>query len=141
MLEVDKAKKASLYLHKIPHNVPSQELKGVITGDFKVEVKVIAIVNPNMLNLFSSHVESEDHVLFFVQPPKKVGGYYSAEAVFSSQEEANQAFDNVEGDIVKVLGIIFLTVQDLYLSLENLVDMFLPFLFLSGYDGFVTENG
>ncbi|KAG2327214.1 hypothetical protein Bca52824_009942 [Brassica carinata] len=77
MLEVEKtiheAKKASLYLHKIPHNVPSQELRGVITGDFKVEVK----------------------------PPKKLGGYYSAEVVFSSQEEANQAFDNVDGDIVK----------------------------------------
>ncbi|KAF8049139.1 hypothetical protein N665_2285s0006 [Sinapis alba] len=77
MLEVEKtiqeAKKASLYLHKIPHNVPSQELQGVITGDFKVEVK----------------------------PPKKLGGYYSAEVVFSSQEEANQAFDNVDGDIVK----------------------------------------
>ena len=45
MLEVEKtiqeAKKASLYLHKIPRNVPSQELKGVITGDFKVEVKVM----------------------------------------------------------------------------------------------------
>uniref|UniRef100_A0A0D3D873 F-box domain-containing protein n=1 Tax=Brassica oleracea var. oleracea TaxID=109376 RepID=A0A0D3D873_BRAOL len=77
MLEVEKtiqeAKKASLYLHKIPRNVPSQELKGVITGDFKVEVK----------------------------PPKKLGGYYSAEVVFSSQDEANQAFDNVDGDIVK----------------------------------------
>ena len=50
MLEVEKtiqeAKKASLYLHKIPRNVPSQELKGVITGDFKVEVKVMVIVNP-----------------------------------------------------------------------------------------------
>ncbi|CAH8335617.1 unnamed protein product [Eruca vesicaria subsp. sativa] len=77
MLEVEKtmqeARKASLYLHKIPDNVPSQELKGVITGDFNVDVK----------------------------PPKKVGGYYSAEAVFSSQEEANQAFDNVDGDVVK----------------------------------------
>ncbi|XP_033131879.1 small RNA degrading nuclease 3-like, partial [Brassica rapa] len=43
MLEVEKtmqeAKKASLYLHRIPRNVPSQELKGLITGDFKVEVK------------------------------------------------------------------------------------------------------
>ncbi|XP_056843430.1 small RNA degrading nuclease 3 [Raphanus sativus] len=78
MLEVEKtiheAKKASLYLHKIPHNVPSQELRGVITGDFKVDVK----------------------------PPKKLGGYYSAEVVFSSQEEANEAFEKVDGDIVKV---------------------------------------
>ena len=47
MLEVEKtiqeAKKASLYLHRIPHNVnvPSQELKGVITRDFKIEVKVM----------------------------------------------------------------------------------------------------
>ena len=46
----------------------------------------------------------------FGQPPKKRGPYYSAEVVFSSQEEANQAFDNVNGDIVKVLGIISLTV-------------------------------
>ncbi|CAN7050860.1 unnamed protein product [Brassica rapa subsp. trilocularis] len=77
MLEVEKtmqeAKKASLYLHRIPHSVPSEELKGLITGDFKVEVK----------------------------PPKNLGSYYSAEVVFSSQEEANQAFDNVDGDIVK----------------------------------------
>ncbi|KAJ4877631.1 Small RNA degrading nuclease 3 [Raphanus sativus] len=77
MLEVEKtiheAKKASLYLHKIPHNVPSQELRGVIMGDFKVDVK----------------------------PPKKLGGYYSAEVVFSSQEEANEAFEKVDGDIVK----------------------------------------
>ncbi|XP_048592779.1 small RNA degrading nuclease 3-like isoform X2 [Brassica napus] len=77
MLEVEKtmqeAKKASLYLHRIPRNVPSQELKGLITGDFKVEVK----------------------------PPKNLGPYYSAEVVFSSQEEANQAFDNVDGDIVE----------------------------------------
>ncbi|WZZ04543.1 hypothetical protein YC2023_090464 [Brassica napus] len=77
MLEVEKtmqeAKKASLYLHRIPHSVPSEELNGVITGDFKVEVK----------------------------PPKNLGPYYSAEVVFSSQEEANQAFDNVDGDIVE----------------------------------------
>ncbi|KAJ0239095.1 Small RNA degrading nuclease 3 [Hirschfeldia incana] len=77
MLEFEKttheAKKASLYLHRIPNNVPSQELRRVITGDFRVEVK----------------------------PPKKVGGYYSAEVVFSSQEEANQAFEKVDGDIVK----------------------------------------
>ena len=46
----------------------------------------------------------------FGQPPKKLGPYYSAEVVFNSQEEANQAFDNVNGDIVKVLGIISLTV-------------------------------
>ncbi|CAN6926486.1 unnamed protein product [Brassica oleracea] len=64
MLEVEKtiqeAKKASLYLHRIPHN-----------------------------------------------PPKKRGPYYSAEVVFSSQEEANQAFDNVNGDIVKYLDYTF----------------------------------
>lgn len=50
MLEVEKtmqeAKKASLYLHRIPHSVPSEELNGVITGDFKVEVKVMVIVYP-----------------------------------------------------------------------------------------------
>ncbi|KAF3596040.1 hypothetical protein DY000_02026417 [Brassica cretica] len=81
MLEVEKtiqeAKKASLYLHRIPHNVPSQELKGVITGDRIMFCSV------------------------FGQPPKKLGPYYSAEVVLSSQEEANQAFDNVNGDIVK----------------------------------------
>ncbi|CAF1709982.1 unnamed protein product [Brassica napus] len=64
MLEVEKtiqeAKKASLYLHRIPHN-----------------------------------------------PPKKLGPYYSAEVVFSSHEEANQAFDNVNGDIVKYLDYTF----------------------------------
>ncbi|CAN8251411.1 unnamed protein product [Cochlearia groenlandica] len=74
-LEVDKTK---LFLHKIPNYVPSQELHGVITGDFTVEVK----------------------------PPKKQGGYYGAIIVFNSIEEANQAFDNVDADVVKdTLGL------------------------------------
>ncbi|KAL1196506.1 Small RNA degrading nuclease 3 [Cardamine amara subsp. amara] len=70
------AGKAKLLLHKIPHKVPSQELKGVITGDFTLEV----------------------------MPPKRQGGYYTAVIEFNSPEEANQAFDNVEGDVVMDKG-------------------------------------
>ncbi|CAN8266766.1 unnamed protein product [Cochlearia groenlandica] len=74
-LEVDKTK---LFLHKIPNYFPCQELQGVITGDFTVQVK----------------------------PPKKKGGYYGAIIAFNSIEEANQAFDNVDAVEVKdTLGL------------------------------------
>ncbi|EOA15059.1 hypothetical protein CARUB_v10028420mg [Capsella rubella] len=81
MLEAEKTRnearqeagKTQLLFHKIPHNVSSQELQGVLTGNFTLNVK----------------------------PPKKVGGYYTAVVDFSSPEEANQAFENVEADIVK----------------------------------------
>ncbi|CAH2043203.1 unnamed protein product [Thlaspi arvense] len=77
MLEAEKIlleeKKAQLLLHKIPHTVPSQELQRVITGDFTLDVKT----------------------------PKKPGGYYNTVVVFKSQEEANQAFENVDGDVAK----------------------------------------
>lgn len=35
--EIDKAK---LFIHRIPFNVPSEELHSVIPGDFTIEVKV-----------------------------------------------------------------------------------------------------
>ncbi|CAH8281006.1 unnamed protein product [Arabidopsis lyrata] len=67
------ADKTKLFLHKIPHDVPSQELHGVLNGDFTLEVK----------------------------PPKRKGGYYNAVVGFNSPEEANKAFENVVGDVVK----------------------------------------
>jgi len=67
------ADKTKLFLHKIPHDVPSQELHGVLNGDFTLDVK----------------------------PPKRKGGYYNAVVDFNSPEEANEAFENVEGDVVK----------------------------------------
>jgi RNA exonuclease 1 len=74
------ADKTKLFLHKIPHDVPSQELHGVLNGDFTLDVK----------------------------PPKRKGGYYNAVVDFNSPEEANEAFENVEGDVVKVFRIISL---------------------------------
>lgn len=45
MVELEKiiqeAKKSQLLIHKIPHSVTSQELQGLITGDFTLDVKVI----------------------------------------------------------------------------------------------------
>lgn len=37
MLEVEKAK---LFIHKIPHNVTSEELEQVLSGEFTLDVKV-----------------------------------------------------------------------------------------------------
>ncbi|XP_024007211.1 small RNA degrading nuclease 3 [Eutrema salsugineum] len=77
LLEADKTRreagKTKLLLHKIPHYVSSEELQRVITGDFTLDVKA----------------------------PKREGGYCTAEAVFNSSEEANQAFESVDGDVVK----------------------------------------
>ncbi|XP_010484526.1 PREDICTED: small RNA degrading nuclease 3 isoform X1 [Camelina sativa] len=84
MLEAEKARhearqeagKTQLLLHKIPPHVSSQELQGVLTGDFTVGVR----------------------------PPQKLGGFYTAVVDFSSPEEANQAFENVQADIGKDKG-------------------------------------
>lgn len=35
------AGKAQLFLHKIPHDVPSEELHGVLSGNFTLVVKVV----------------------------------------------------------------------------------------------------
>ncbi|CAL9229277.1 unnamed protein product [Arabidopsis halleri] len=71
MLEAEKSK---LYLHRIPCNVPYEELNGVVSKDFPHEVK----------------------------PSKKQDRhYYSAIVVFRSPEEANQAFENIAGDLGK----------------------------------------
>uniref|UniRef100_A0A1J3FLV9 Small RNA degrading nuclease 3 n=1 Tax=Noccaea caerulescens TaxID=107243 RepID=A0A1J3FLV9_NOCCA len=70
---IQEAKKSQLLIHKIPHSVPSQELQGLITGDFTLDVK----------------------------PPKRPGGYYTTIVVYNSPEEANQAFENVDGDAEK----------------------------------------
>ncbi|CAN8258591.1 unnamed protein product [Cochlearia groenlandica] len=77
MLEAEKRKqelgKTKLLLHRIPPDVAPKELKGILTGDFTIDVKTA----------------------------KKPGGCYSALAVFNGQEEANQAFENVDVNITK----------------------------------------
>ncbi|KAJ0253698.1 Small RNA degrading nuclease 1 [Hirschfeldia incana] len=67
MLEVEKAK---LFIHKIPHNVTSQELEKILSGEFTLDVK----------------------------PAKTSRGCYCAFVVFHSSKEADQAFENVDGD-------------------------------------------
>lgn len=39
--ERQEAGKTQLFLHKIPHYVPSEELEGVLNGDFTLVVKVV----------------------------------------------------------------------------------------------------
>ncbi|THG04447.1 hypothetical protein TEA_008216 [Camellia sinensis var. sinensis] len=74
---VPEIKKSKLLLHRIPVNVPGEELHKIIPGDFTIEIRVrISITVPN----------------------KKAGGKkYSAFANFKNQEEANQAFENIDG--------------------------------------------
>ncbi|KAG2257652.1 hypothetical protein Bca52824_076946 [Brassica carinata] len=67
MLEVEKAK---LFIHKIPHNVTSEELEQVLSGEFTLDVK----------------------------PAKTSRGCYCAFVVFRSSKQADQAFENVDGD-------------------------------------------
>ncbi|XP_052195701.1 small RNA degrading nuclease 1-like [Diospyros lotus] len=59
---------SKLLLHRIPVNVPSEELHKIIPGDFLIEIK----------------------------PQKKArGGTYSAFAIFKNHQEANQSFENI----------------------------------------------
>ncbi|GMP96921.1 hypothetical protein CsSME_00045353 [Camellia sinensis var. sinensis] len=67
---VPEIKKSKLLLHRIPVNVPDEELHKIIPGDFTIEIR----------------------------PNKKAGGKkYSAFANFKNQEKANQAFENIDG--------------------------------------------
>ncbi|KAI9165330.1 hypothetical protein LWI28_011987 [Acer negundo] len=73
--QVLEAEKAMLLLHKIPSSVPSEELHRVVPGDCKIEVKVKNY-----------------------QPKKKSRRRnYCAVAIFSDPQEAEQAFENVNG--------------------------------------------
>ncbi|XP_010491085.1 PREDICTED: small RNA degrading nuclease 2-like [Camelina sativa] len=71
MLEADKSR---LYLHRIPCNVPYEELNGIVSRDIPHEVKPFK---------------------------KQDRHYYTAIVVFNSPEEANQAFENIAGDLGK----------------------------------------
>ncbi|CAN8229812.1 unnamed protein product [Cochlearia groenlandica] len=71
ILEVEKSK---LYLHRIPHNVSSEEFTKVISTKFTPKLKLCTREGSN---------------------------YYSAIAVYNSPAEANQAFENIDGDLGK----------------------------------------
>lgn len=68
--EMLEVERAKLFIHKIPHNVTSKELEQVLSGEFTLDVK----------------------------PAKTSRGCYCAFAVFHSSKEADQAFQNVDGD-------------------------------------------
>ncbi|KAL1197025.1 Small RNA degrading nuclease 2 [Cardamine amara subsp. amara] len=70
--ELLEAEKSRLFLHRIPCNVPCEELNGVISSDLPHEFKP------------SRREECQ---------------YYSAVVVFNSPEEAKQAFENIVGDL------------------------------------------
>ncbi|KAA8547150.1 hypothetical protein F0562_003584 [Nyssa sinensis] len=68
---VAKIDMAKLLLHRIPINVPIEELHKIIPGNFTVEIK---------------------------SNKKARGEKYSALAIFKNQQEADQAFENVNGN-------------------------------------------
>ncbi|KAH9712089.1 Small RNA degrading nuclease 3 [Citrus sinensis] len=81
--DVAETERARLFLHRIPTKVPSEELHGVIPGDFTIEAKVDYFL---ILSFGHSAV-------------KRIrGDNYAAFAIFSSPQEANQAFENVKGN-------------------------------------------
>ena len=66
------ADKTKLFLHKIPHDVPSQELHGVLNGDFTLDVKVILdIEHSNLYTLFFLYHEVHVFVICFWAATKK----------------------------------------------------------------------
>ncbi|KAF3601749.1 hypothetical protein F2Q69_00036086 [Brassica cretica] len=71
MLEAEKSR---LFIHRIPSRVPSEKLNFALAGEF-------------LTRKFKLDVK----------PAKTLGGYYCAVAVFVSSEEAEQAFENVNG--------------------------------------------
>ncbi|KAK6151217.1 hypothetical protein DH2020_016149 [Rehmannia glutinosa] len=72
--EVQELDMAKLLVHRIPVNILTKDLKSVLTGDCTIEAKV----------------------------SKKAKDTYSAFAIFKNQQEAIEAFDNLEGDLEKV---------------------------------------
>ncbi|KAI4381223.1 hypothetical protein MLD38_007318 [Melastoma candidum] len=72
--DVPEPKTAKLLLHRIPSSVMIDELKGAIPGNYKMEMK---------------------------QRKKVTGNMYSAFAIFSCMEEANEAFQELEGTVEK----------------------------------------
>ncbi|KAJ4910581.1 Small RNA degrading nuclease 1 [Raphanus sativus] len=77
--EMLEAEKSRLFIHRIPSRVPFEKLNFALAGEFltrkfKLDVKV----------------ETETSA-------KTLGGYYCAVAVFVSSEEAEEAFENVNG--------------------------------------------
>ncbi|KAF7130539.1 hypothetical protein RHSIM_Rhsim10G0113000 [Rhododendron simsii] len=69
--DVPVIERSKLLLHRIPVNVPSEELCKIVPGDFTIEIK----------------------------PNKKAGrDKYSAFAIYKNQREANQAFESINGN-------------------------------------------
>ncbi|ESQ45510.1 hypothetical protein EUTSA_v10010950mg [Eutrema salsugineum] len=73
--EMLEAEKARLFLHGIPRNVTPQKLNLVLAGKFHSNKFIVD-----------------------VKPPKGLSCYYCAVVVFESSEEANKAFENVDGN-------------------------------------------
>ncbi|PIN09355.1 3'-5' exonuclease [Handroanthus impetiginosus] len=73
LAEVKESDTPKLLIHRIPANVPSQDLKSILGGDFTTKVK----------------------------SKQKIKGTYAAFAIFKNQQEAVQAFENLEGDLEK----------------------------------------
>ncbi|CAA0840993.1 Small RNA degrading nuclease 3 [Striga hermonthica] len=71
--EVKELDVAKLLVHRIPFNILSTDLKSLLPGDCTIEVKVGI----------------------------KVKNTYSAFAIYKSQQEAIEAFENLEGDFAK----------------------------------------
>ncbi|KAA3473379.1 small RNA degrading nuclease 1-like [Gossypium australe] len=122
--DVSQPEREKLLLHRIPVYVHREEISKVIPGAVAIEVKVdytlpvsgFPFRNPwlsfslpwiaaslflEALSTSSTLIVAEFQIWKIVcrQPTKKLQGrHYSAIAVFNSPQEANQAYENMEGD-------------------------------------------
>uniref|UniRef100_A0A2N9FEH5 Exonuclease domain-containing protein n=1 Tax=Fagus sylvatica TaxID=28930 RepID=A0A2N9FEH5_FAGSY len=74
--DVPNSEMAKLLLHRIPNNMPTEELHKVIPGDFTIELKVEYTLLP------SRNVQEDTYSLF---------------TIFKNSQEAHQAYENVKG--------------------------------------------
>ncbi|MBA0576847.1 hypothetical protein Golob_024004 [Gossypium lobatum] len=104
--DVSQPEREKLLLHRIPVYVHREEISKVIPGAVAIEVKVdytlpVSALFLEALSTSSSLIVAEFQIWKIVcrQPTKKLQGrHYSAIAVFSSPQEANQAYENMEGN-------------------------------------------
>ncbi|KAG5528616.1 hypothetical protein RHGRI_029338 [Rhododendron griersonianum] len=86
--DVPVIERSKLLLHRIPVNVPSEELRKIVPGDYTIEIK----------------------------PNKKAGGdKYSAFAIYKNQREANQAFESINGNKEKLFSEKFCCTWGIFL--------------------------
>ncbi|KAH1137148.1 hypothetical protein GYH30_027222 [Glycine max] len=89
---VSKSELAKLLLHKIPNTVNIETLHKILPGDFKIELK-LGSVSYEYLNVMRRGL---------LPSRKGQGASYSAFAIFKSPQEADEAYENVQGSQLKL---------------------------------------